>query len=95
MVVISFIFVLRMGRKTTMYVGGLLLIAAAFAVSWAPEIISFTVLEFIIGGTNHGSFLCANVLGKKVTKILVLNHVTNTDLNFESCNSCNFFPFDI
>ncbi|XP_048774399.2 organic cation transporter protein-like isoform X1 [Ostrea edulis] len=56
----------KMGRKTTMYVGGLLLIAAAFAVSWAPEIISFTVLEFIIGGTNHGSFLCANVLGQEL-----------------------------
>ena len=47
-----------------MYVGLLLLIAAAFGVSWAPEIISFTILEFIIGGTNHGSFLCTNVLGK-------------------------------
>ena len=54
----------RIGRKTTMYVGLLLLIAAAFGVSWAPEIISFTILEFIIGGTNHGSFLCTNVLGK-------------------------------
>nr|XP_022328515.1 organic cation transporter protein-like isoform X2 [Crassostrea virginica] len=56
----------RIGRKTTMYVGLLLLIAAAFGVSWAPEIISFTILEFIIGGTNHGSFLCTNVLGQEM-----------------------------
>lgn len=55
---------LRVGRKITVCVGLLLLIVAAFAVSWAPEIVSFTILEFIIGGTNHGSFLCTNVLGK-------------------------------
>lgn len=56
----------RVGRKITICVGLLLLIAAAFAVSWAPEIISFTILEFIIGGTNHGSFLCTNVLGQEL-----------------------------
>lgn len=56
----------RVGRKITVCVGLLLLIVAAFAVSWAPEIISFTVLEFIIGGTNHGSFLCTNVLGQEL-----------------------------
>lgn len=56
----------RVGRKITICVGLLLLIAAAFAVSWTPEIISFTILEFIIGGTNHGSFLCTNVLGQEL-----------------------------
>lgn len=56
----------RVGRKITVCVGLLLLIVAAFAVSWAPEIISFTILEFIIGGTNHGSFLCTNVLGQEL-----------------------------
>ncbi|XP_061189312.1 organic cation transporter protein-like [Saccostrea echinata] len=56
----------RVGRKISMYIGFLLLIVSAFAVSWAPEIISFTVLEFIIGATNHGAFLCTNVLGQEL-----------------------------
>ncbi|XP_061178604.1 organic cation transporter protein-like [Saccostrea echinata] len=55
----------RLGRKITMYTGLLLLIGGAFAVSWAPEIISFTVLEFIIGAANH-AFLCTNVLGQEL-----------------------------
>ncbi|XP_061177652.1 organic cation transporter protein-like [Saccostrea echinata] len=51
------------GRKKGLYLAFVILVAAAFGVCWAPEYISFVVLEFIIGAANHGAFMICCVLG--------------------------------
>ncbi|XP_048771493.2 organic cation transporter protein-like [Ostrea edulis] len=51
------------GRKKALYVTFVILLAAAFGICWAPEFISFVILEFIIGAANHGAFMICCVLG--------------------------------
>lgn len=51
------------GRKKALYVTFVILLASAFGVCWAPEFISFVILQFIIGAANHGAFMICCVLG--------------------------------
>lgn len=55
---------LRIGRKKALYVTFVILLASAFGVCWAPEFISFVILQFIIGAANHGAFMICCVLGQ-------------------------------
>ena len=61
------------GRKKALYVTFLILLASAFGVCWAPEFISFVVLEFIIGAANHGAFMICCVLGSSTSLSVCLS----------------------
>lgn len=37
---------------------------SGFALSWAPETISFIILEFIVAAAQHGAFMVCNVMGE-------------------------------
>ncbi|XP_052807935.1 organic cation transporter protein-like [Mya arenaria] len=56
----------KFGRKKTMYIGLVLLLLLAIAVTWAPEFYSFAVLQFLIGAVAHGSFICLAVLSMEM-----------------------------
>ena len=54
----------RLGRRKTLYLTFIILIAVAFGVCWAPEYVSFVILQFIIGAACHGAFMICCVLGQ-------------------------------
>lgn len=51
------------GRKKSLYIALIILIASSFAVAWIPNYVGFVILQFIIGGTSHGAFVVCCVLG--------------------------------
>ena len=41
---------------------------SGFALCWAPEYISFIILEFIVAAAQHGAFMVCNVMGKPLLR---------------------------
>lgn len=52
------------GRRKTLMAAVLLWNVSGFALCWAPEYISFIILEFIVAAAQHGAFMVCNVMGK-------------------------------
>ncbi|XP_048727164.2 organic cation transporter protein-like isoform X1 [Ostrea edulis] len=50
------------GRRKTLMASVLLWNVSGFAVCWAPEYISFIILEFIVAAAQHGAFMVCNVM---------------------------------
>ncbi|XP_061175966.1 organic cation transporter protein-like [Saccostrea echinata] len=50
------------GRRKTLMAAVLLWNVSGFAVCWAPEYISFIILEFIVAAAQHGAFMVCNVM---------------------------------
>lgn len=53
---------LSIGRRKTLMAAVLLWNVSGFALSWAPETISFIILEFIVAAAQHGAFMVCNVM---------------------------------
>jgi len=52
------------GRKKALCVGLFLLLVSSVCVTFVPEFYTFGIMEFIIGGCAHGTFVCIAVLCK-------------------------------
>ncbi|XP_022286350.2 organic cation transporter protein-like [Crassostrea virginica] len=50
------------GRRKTLMAAVLLWNVSGFALCWAPEYISFIILEFIVAAAQHGAFMVCNVM---------------------------------
>lgn len=50
------------GRRKTLMAAVLLWNVSGFALSWAPDTISFIILEFIVAAAQHGAFMVCNVM---------------------------------
>lgn len=56
------------GRRKTLMAAVLLWNVSGFALCWAPEYISFIILEFIVAAAQHGAFMVCNVMGKPLLR---------------------------
>ena len=53
----------RIGRKKTLYISFIIVIASSIGLSWANSFIMYVVLRFIIGASNAGIFMTGFVIG--------------------------------
>ena len=51
------------GRKKTLYVSFIIVLASSVALSWAQNFVMYVILRFIIGAANAGIFMTGFVIG--------------------------------
>lgn len=57
------------GRKKAMCSALALLLVTSASVTWAPGFYSFAILQFIVGGSAHGAFMCIAVFSMEIVGI--------------------------
>ncbi|XP_060079708.1 organic cation transporter protein-like [Ylistrum balloti] len=55
------------GRRKTILLCSICLLISSVSTAFAPEFYSFTVLEFLVGASNHGLFILVCVMGIELT----------------------------
>ena len=70
----------RIGRKKTLILSVLCLLASSLAVSWAADFYLFCVLRFIVGFSCAGLFMSAFVLGDYLIIWFLLYRIFCCDL---------------
>ncbi|XP_069136069.1 organic cation transporter protein-like [Argopecten irradians] len=55
------------GRRRTILICSIILLISSVSTAFAPEFYSLTVLEFLVGASNHGLFILVCVMGIELT----------------------------
>ena len=55
---------ISIGRKKTLCIAAVIQVSSAIGAAWAPNFLTYVILEFIIGAACHGVFMACCVLGK-------------------------------
>ncbi|XP_053397966.1 organic cation transporter protein-like [Mercenaria mercenaria] len=58
-----------MGRKKALCAALALLLVVSASVTWAPEFYSFAILQFLIGASAHGAFMCIAVFSMEIVGV--------------------------